>query len=235
MDETSRNQMQERISKWIRALEEYPGLKEWTCNRISYTMNFDFEGLYEAGQNEFMFSREVEEQRQLIMRYIELILTIDALRECEYYFRRYPFRGLPVTYSGHMRNICEMYFSRCYEYKQKLREYLNALKISSQETISVGNILKAFDREFRDELRYRNQIHHQRRYSEIGIDRIFLLQEVVGRDKRIGDLGELEARREYKRATKDWVRAVRTTATKMEEFLEYVSRITLDSRTFLTL
>lgn len=140
--------MQDSIAKWIRLLENYPGWREWNLEKVFYTLNFDLENLDDQRQGEFMFSQEVEQQRQLIMKYLELKDSIDALRECEYYFRRYPFRGLPVTYSRHITNICEMYFSRCYEFKQKLCEYLNALQALSEEKISVGSILKAFDKEF---------------------------------------------------------------------------------------
>lgn len=234
MNRIFRNQMQDCIAKWMRLLENYPGWREWNRGKIFYTLNFDLENLDDQGQSEFTFSQEVEQQRQFIMKYLELRVTIDALRECEYYFRRYPFRELPVTYSGHITNICEMYFSRCYEFKQKLHEYLNALQPLSEEQIPVGDILKAFDKEFKEELRNRNQIHHHRRFSEMGIDRIFLREQFYGQRRSIGVLGEAEARREYRRATRNWVSHVRTTADKMDVFLEYVARVTLNSRTFLT-
>lgn len=227
--------MQDCIAEWMSSLENYPGWQEWNRERLAYTLDFHPDSLNDENQNDFVFSQEMEEQRQLIMKYAQLRLTIDALRECEYYFRRYPFRGLPVTYSGHITNICEMYFSRCYEYRAKLREYLNALQSLSQEDLPIGNILKAFDKEFKDELRNRNKIHHHRRFSEIRIDQIMLRETLRQETKSVGVFEESQIRREYRRATREWVNHVRITAEKMDTFLEYVSRVTINSRTFLTM
>ena len=49
------------------------------------------------------------------------------LRQCEFYFRRYPFRGMPVSKADHIRNICEMYFAQFYVMRSRIKTCLNLM------------------------------------------------------------------------------------------------------------
>ena len=235
MEDTYRNQMREAIVKWMNSLEDYPGWKEFKRAQLGHTLFFEEMDSKEIAdsEKEFEFREGIEKERLLIVRYIGLNQTIDSLRECEYYFRRFPFRGLPVTRSNHITNICEMYFSRCYEYKQRLKEYLNTLNdITPGHIDDVGNFLKRFDKEFKLELQIRNRIHHRERFNDISIDRVFLREKLHDADEN--EVKNQILKIEYRRITKQWVQHVRNSGDKMDKFLEVVAKVTLECCTFLS-
>ena len=156
MEDTSTAQMTKAIIEWMKRHQDYPEWREWRRAKIKYTLFFDEIASIETeeSEDEFKFPEDIEKERLLIIRYLGLKQTIESLRECEYYYRRFPFRGLPVTRSNHITNVCEMYFSRCYEFKQRLKEYLNTLKdITHGSFNNVKIFLKTFDEQFEQELK----------------------------------------------------------------------------------
>lgn len=235
MEDTSRIQMREAIVKWISRLENYPGWKEFSRAKLGHTLFFDEMDSEDIADSEedFEFREDIEKERLLIIRYIGLNQTIDSLRECEYYFRRFPFRGLSVTRSNHITNICEMYFSRCYEYKQRLKEYLNTLnEITPGHIDNVGTFLKRFDKEFEQELQIRNRIHHRERFKDISIDRVFLRETLHDADD--SEVKKQILKIEYRKVSKQWVQYVRNSGDKMDKFLEVVAKKTLECCKFLS-
>src|SRR6059058_2976639 len=103
--------------QWIGWLDEYPGWKDWNRARLSRTL-YDDDLLPDVDEEQhgFVFSPVVERQHAVVFQYLCLQQTTTALKDCEYYFRRFPFHDLPVTHSDHITNICEMYFGRFYEF-----------------------------------------------------------------------------------------------------------------------
>lgn len=232
--------MTEAIQGWIRGLEDYPGWKEWNKRKFRHTLFFDSIGSSqtEEDEREFTFSEEVEKQRLVIMGYLELNINIDSLKECEYYFRRYPFRDLPVTRSNHITNICEMYFSRCYQFKQRLKEYFRAVvDVAPTHAVSVvkdaaTDLFKTFDKEFKKELKARNRTHHHERFSEIEIARIALKEMLAETPENL--IEQEEQLHEYRKAIKYWVQQVRASGVRMDTYLEHVAALTLGCCEFLS-
>lgn len=221
--------------EWMKWLEDYPGWREWRSARVRHALYEDdfLPNSVEEQPHEFVFSDVVERQHSVVLQYLRLQQTTTSLKECEYYFRRFPFRGLPVTHSDHITNICEMYFGRFYEFRERLRKYLNALASAAPtHRIDVGRFIKVFDKEFDGELRARNSVHHHERFEDQAIDRVFLAH--VASTGRSGNGWEAERQAAYRKVTREWVARVRRRASKLDEFMEAAAQLTLISCDFLS-
>jgi len=236
MVDSAKFQMSLAIRRWMTQLETYPGWKEWQRDKISHTLHFD-DALVTSDQDrpsEFLFSDDIEKQHLIVYGYLKLQDKINTLKDCEYYFRRYPFRGLPVSRFNHITNICEMYFNRFYEFRERLKDYLNELNmLLPEKPIKVGALVKAYDKIFDPELRERNGVHHRSRFEDLAIDRI-TLTELISTD---GDdrFGLVKTNRlSYRKATLEWAQRVRRRSQMMEEFFEAIAEITFLNCKFLS-
>lgn len=233
MRETFRECMSEAVRKWIIGLREYPGWRAWKRKQLKHTLYFDDPLLSptDAADHEFTFDGEVAKQHDIILHYLNLEESIASLKECEFYFRRYPFRGLPVTRKSHITNICEMYFGRFYEFRERLKKYLNLLKTLAPY-LDGGSFIKAFDREFDQELRARHNVHHHQRFVDIAIDRILLTDTItLNRDDRGWRQEHLNA---YRKTANEWAGRVRQRGRRMDEWLELIAEVTLTTCVFLS-
>ncbi len=233
-EETGHDAMMRAIAIWMRKLNDYPGWKEWQHGKIHHVLNFDDPFLIDKQEieSEFKFSDEIEKQHTVVMQYLGLHSTITALKECEFYFRRYPFRGLPISRSNHITNVCEMYFTRFYEFKERVKNYLNALNDAMPEkSIDIGAFVKLFQKVFDQELRERNKIHHHQRFDDIVVNRISLGELFLIENEYKG--WEKEHLRDYRQYTKEWVERVRRRGAKMDQFLEAIADTTLKNCNFL--
>lgn len=181
---SSRETLHLAIGVWMRELDTYPGWKAWRKGRFAITL-YD-KHIPHTGDphrpSEFVFSPELDQQHDLVTQYLGIEQAVFALRDCEYYFRRFPFRGLPVHKHTHLTYMCEMFFNRFYELKERIKRYLNALA-----KLALNH--KRFEKEFDQELRERNGVHHHRieigpfihhgRFEDLAIDRIFVSHAVA--------------------------------------------------------
>ena len=190
MSETQADLMTKAIGAWLQRLESYPGWKDWKRRHLAHTLHFDdkYSPSIDRSEGEFKFSNVTEREHAVISRYLGLQETIRSLKECEFYFRGYPFRGLPVTRHSHITNVCEMFFGRFYKFKERLKSYFDALKEAvPNHNLEVGSFIKLFERTFDQELRTRNFIHHQSRFEDVAIDRILLTDAIsTGRSIVVG-------------------------------------------------
>jgi hypothetical protein len=224
--------MDAAIREWVDRLDNYPGWKEWRKKRIGHTLYADESDLWpnSSSEKEFRFDKKVEGEHAVVILYMNLKQTVASLRDCEFYFRRYPFRGLPVSRYSHVTTICEMYFYRFYEFKERLKKYFDALSLLIPgRKKEFGNFIKDFDREFNQELRERNNINHHSRFEDIEIDRV-LLMDTLGlkheswiKERNVG----------YRKLVREWSQRVRVRAARMDEFLQEISKFTLDQCEFI--
>ena len=225
LEDTFRNRMSAAIRAWMAfVLEKYPGWRE--MNRKKIGRIFEMRTEESDVEVDFILPEDIEGQRLLVLGYAQLLVTVELLGEYQYYLRRFPFRGLPVTRSRHVTNVCEMYFSRCYQFKQLFKIYLCCLK-TQVPNVDIGRGLKQFDKAFGRELKTRNQIHHREGFSDISIDRLFLQEIAWGKDSPGRDY-------EYRRATRFWIEEIRLTVGRLEEVLENAAKATLEHCTFLS-
>lgn len=227
-------EMLSAIRLWMVDLEGYPGWKEWNRQKVRTTLfNADFpsESVSE-GADQFLFSEEVELQHGVVFQFLGLHSTLNSLRDCEYYFRRYPFHGLPVSHFDHLTNICEMYFGRFYEFRERLKNYLNALNAALPDSkIDIGKFIKQFDKAFDQELRARNSVHHHQRFADLAIDRVFLADTFSAQKPDAGWLAERNAM--YRAFTREWVERVRRRSSAVGDFLDATAHATLKFCDFL--
>lgn len=229
---SSREQLHLAIGVWMRELEAYPGWKAWRKAKFALTLYDDGipSAVHASHPSEFVFSPEIDRQHDLIMQYFGIEQAVFALRDCEYYFRRFPFRGLPVHKHTHLTYMCEMFFNRFYELKERLKRYLNALaKLAPKHRIEIGPFLKTFEKEFDQELRERNGVHHHGRFEDLAIDRIFISHTVAERH----DGWARESERYYRQAVREWTARARRRSAKAEQFVEAAAQVTLDVCGFL--
>ena len=217
------------IVEWMQRLNEYPGWDEWNRQKLKYTLFFDDfdddDGVRRLG--DFELPKDLEEQHTIVIGYVRLSGMVDNIRECEYYFRRFPFRGLPVTRASHVTNVCEMYFSKFYQFEEMFEDYLAALR-AFVPGIRIGSVVRQFRKIFKQELRSRHHIHHKDRFSDVSIGRVFLNEKVIGSKRR------QVQQYQYRQLVKFWVREVRRSVGQFELILETVAEVTLDRCPFLS-
>ena len=221
LEDTYRNRMSIATREWTREFHERnPIWKEYIREKLSNilleTTDFEKKGT---------LSQETENQRALVVGYITLSVMIEDIQKCEYYLRRFPFRGLPVDRSSHVTNICEMYFNKCYQFKDRFKKYLNTLK-AQVPGLEVGPVIKKYNQIFKQELKTRNTIHHKERFSDLTIEKIFLNERILT-DQAIGDY-------EYRRATRFWILEIQSTVLILNQIVEAVAEITIKRVSFLS-
>ena len=221
LKDTYRNRMSIATREWTKEFHERnPIWRKYIREKLSNIL-FDTTDFDEKGT----LPQEIENQRVLIVGYITLNVMIEDIQQCEYYLRRFPFRGLPVDRSSHVTNICEMYFNKCYQFKDRLKKYLNTLK-AQVPSLEVGPVIKIYSRILEQELKARNAIHHKERFSDVTIEKIFLKERVLT-DLAVRDY-------EYRRATGFWIREIQSTILRLNQIVEAVAKTTIEGVSFLS-
>lgn len=229
---------QERISNvirdWMNKLQEYPGWQEWKLSQIGYTLRFDDEFMPpEKNIEEFKFSPEIEKEYAIVTSYMELLSTANALRDVEWYFRRYPFSRAPVTRESHLRHCCEMYFARFYQFRERLKVLSKAVKGAVPDHgLDFGNFIRTFDKEFDQEIRARNGVHHHKAFDDVAISRIALLELVDLSGGR--ELSTRAYQAPYRKTANEWASRTRRRSKTLDEFVEAVADALLRTCPFLT-
>lgn len=219
--DTYRNRMSIATREWMKQFHDRnPDWRNYIREKLSKII-FDNSDFDEKGT----LPQEIEDQRVLIVEYITLNVMIEEIQQCEYYLQRFPFRDFPVDRSSHVTNICEMYFNKCYQFKDRLKRYLNTLK-TQVPGLDVGAAIKMYSQTFDQELRARNAIHHKDRFSDLTIERIFLYERILA-DVTVRDY-------EYRKATIFWIREIQSTVLGLNQIVEAVAKTTLEGVSFLS-
>jgi len=228
---------QERISNairdWMHTLQEYPGWREWKRSQIGYTLNFDDDFMPpKEAIEEFKFSPKLELEHAVVTSYMELVSTANALRDVEWYFRRYPFSHAPVSRESHLRYCCEMYFGRFYQFRERLKKLSKAVKNAvSDHGLDFGKLIKRFDKEFDQEIRARHGIHHHEAFDEVAISRIALLELT---DTSSGpQRGRKAYQTHYRKTANHWASRTRHNSKTLDQFVEAVADALLKVCPFL--
>ena len=204
-----RDRMQVSTRSFMLKLEEYPGWRDWNRGKFGRTLHFDDEFWRDnKGPDEFRFDPETEKQHAVVMRYFVLLQTSHELRDLEFYFRRFPYKGTPITRYAHLSNICELYFGRFYQYKERLKELFDAVKVAvPNHRLDVGKLIRLFDKEFDAEMRERHSVHHHERFEDIEISRLFIVENVILANQDLAKGGwDKEHKRYYSQAASKWAR-----------------------------
>ena len=243
-EDQSKNKYQKKLmrslTQFIETLQSYPGWKERQSQKIDYTLYFDepiMQNKTKARTSHFKFPHAIEIQHAVAMNYFVLVDSVLALKECEYYFRRFPFNGLPIGRHRHIVLTCEMYFSRFYEIRSRFKNLLNsANKLVNDTHIDVAGFLKLYDKIFNQELRARNAIHHHERFDDLKTNRMFL-QDMLLENANSSDISSALIRRikisRYRRLSREWVQRVRDRGLLMENLLELIAKEIVEKCTII--
>lgn len=173
-----RARMEVATTNFAVTLEQVPGWLEFRRSRMGHTLSFAIAPMTKPEISNF--PSPLDDQHQVVMLYLGLAQTLHALQDCEFYFRRFPFKALPISRYTYATNVCEMYFGRFYEFKERMKKLLNAAKLVAEgKDLLVGPFIKAFENDFDSELRARNCIHHHGRFDDVAIDRLFISESFV--------------------------------------------------------
>lgn len=227
--------MTSSIVAFINKLDDYPGWREWNRGKIGYTLHYDDFVPPDSHPREFKFEDETEKQHAVIMCYFCLIQTTVELRDLEFYFRRFPYADTPITRYNHLSNCCELYFSRFYQYKERLKNLFDAVeKAVGKPNLGVGQFIKRLDKEFNAEMRERHSVHHRQRFEDVDISRVFLIESMIQNDPSMATKGWTEEhRRVYRKAANAWAKRCVMQSERLDVFSEAVAEALLNLCPFL--
>jgi len=233
--ESASEQMMDATAHFIRRkLDAVPGWRESRVSNLAAAMDLDDSLSERNGKvKPIALPPEIDLQHAVVGRYLELCDLVLSVKSCEYYFRRFPFNGLPVTRHEHLSNVCELYFSRIYQFKERLKHLVDAVDVLvPKHGIQFGPFIKQFAKEFDREIRERNQIHHFQRFADLDIERVYLtgVHDIAFPDKG----WKAEQRLYYRKVAKEWAQRVRKRGARLDAFLEAVAEALLLGSPFLT-
>ncbi|SNS30768.1 MULTISPECIES: hypothetical protein [unclassified Azospirillum] len=226
-----RQEIHNAIRLWMASLDSVPGWREWNKKKMHATMFFD--GVVPVCEiDEFIFPDKIEKQHEIVMSYFYLEDSILDMKNVEFYFRRYPFRGLPISRYSHITNVCEMYFNKFYEFSERTKKHFEKIKKYNPETkANFGKFISRFKKEFECELKERNLTHHHRKFQDISIDRLFITDVLSDNEIDKNMVRLLDFR--YREVRNEWVNRVRARSAKAELYLNSVADFTVKSCDFL--
>ncbi len=218
------------IRDFVHEIESLPGWTEWRRGKMDHVLSCDDPWWLKEGKveiaTEFMFPADIEKKHAVVMGFLRLADSVGALKECEFYFRRYPFKNLPVQRYRHLVNVCEMYFNRFYEIRERIKAVLNAINaVIAPQKLDVGKFIKTFDSVFDQEIRARHGVHHRERFDDVALNRLFLAEIMENKSERL----EKSSLAEYRRVASEWVKRVRSRGKLMDEFLEVVAKAIVEN------
>lgn len=221
-----------RVSAWLMHLLKYPGFRDWKDEVARRHMVFAL--LPQAPVepfHDFQFDPATLREHEIVAGYVRLIGAANDCRTSQHYFRRYPFRGLPVGRNDHLRTCCELYYSRVYQFRERLFRLLVRIERRTEpKGLDVRALKKHFDAQLRDELDARHRIHHEAAYSDFELDALGqtdLLTTVKAGWPRMSDAG-------YHRIARQWRRRVEVTADKLDFWVGVAAVLMLNQCRFLT-
>jgi hypothetical protein len=221
--------LQGAVFRWLPKLAKIEGWEDWKRQVTGSTMWFDDPWPSdEEAVGDFKLPEDLDLQHAVVVKYFALHSTLVSLRDCEYYFRRYPFGGLPVQRHDHLRYICEMYFGRFYEFKERSKECFKAINatLPAKKKLDPGSLIKVFDKEFRQEIRERNGVHHHDRFEDITIDNLFLLT-MMSRNLKADKEWKRRTETAYRRSSKVWANRVVDQSKRVEVYLNIIAKTIL--------
>lgn len=220
------NETVDAIAEWIAQVSLYPGFKEWKSKSISLVLD-DFRLPSDADHpREFLFAPHVERQHAAVMSFLALQTTWNALADSEFYLRRYP--GSPITKEAHLRYCIEMFFSRVYEFSERMKKCLNTINLTLADgKLDVGKIIKEYAKEFRQELAARNSVHHNFHFSDLMLDRVSITGLVAGHPEH-GRGWAVEERTAYRKTQGEWVARIRRRTKRVKVYLSAVEAAMLE-------
>lgn len=195
--------------------------------KYNFDMTFGFENSSDPKEIEQLYNRAPKDYKDfhlLHSMFITICDTMNAAKQCEFYFRRFPYKGIEITKSDHIRNISEMYLGRVYEIHEKIVQFLNKLQELKPKTpIDIGKFSKDFKKSFHWEFKERGLAVHNQRFTETALNKLGT-SLLLG--KFFDPVYETVAEETFAQLKHKWVKRVKSQSKSFDQILEEVSRIT---------
>lgn len=220
-----------RVSGWLTLLLDYPGFREWKSEVVRRHMTFTLipQAPVEPLED-FRFDADTLRQHDIVAGYVRLTRAAIDCRSTQHYFRRYPFRGLPIGRDEHLRTCAELYYSRVYQFRERLFRLLTWIeRRTSPKGLDVKALREAFDGQMRAELDARHRIHHEEAYSDFELD-------ALGQTDLLADFDDGWPRMsdaDYHRIARQWRKRVEASADRLDLWVGVVAALMLVRCRFL--
>lgn len=231
----SHKQVVKAVGVWIGKLSEIPGWRAWKDQSLANAVWLrDDEPTMRKEIGDWEFEGAFGQEHAIITSYYALISTVTSLKDCEYYFRRYPFYGLPVSKDEHLRYIFEMYFGRFYEFSERMKKCSDMVQKHKGNRSSkvFGKLIKDFKNEFDEEIRERHHVHHHDRFEDVRIHNLALTKAAFI-DHNIEASWKSAYDRAYRKTVVEMVDQVRVRSGHVEEYLNAMATVILAECPFL--
>jgi hypothetical protein len=228
------SQLMDGISDWIKRNHD-PRFQKFKEQQIGQVLGFQDDPTRVEYERvlEFKWGDNRDAEHDLISRFLQLHTSADVLSQSQYYFRRFPFRGVPVTRADHCRNMCEFYFVQFYVIRNRLKATMNSLKTACPNTtLDFGRVLKQFDKEFDVELRERNALTHNRPFDALGLSLVTLTGLVAGSGTG-SKVWERRHQSAYRTFEREWSQRAKRRGMAAANLIDAIARIILRDAQFL--
>ena len=205
-----------------------PEFKEWKRKHTSYVL-FNDDNHSTDFDKDFRLPPNIEKTHALIMAFFYLKQASDTINQCEYYFRRFPFSGLPVSKPDHLRNICEFYFNTIYVGHERIKVALSKLNDACPNiSIDFNKTLKRYKKQFEQELKNRHSITHDSiTFDDRGIDKVMIMELNLSSFSHQDKIWKNESIFAYRQEAKKWAKRVNRQGVAMNQFVEAVAEAIL--------
>lgn len=229
----ARDELQPLLAGWIDRLSRLPGFTEFQKTKVSVALGH-LDGFTPTADThqEFKFNPEWDRQHRIVSAYYELRSVQQDIRESAYYFRRFPFRGLPVTRASHLRMCCELYFGRLFKLRERYTVFLKLMhRKGGAKWLEVDPLVEQLVRQFHHEIEARKRAEHEAAFVDLDLAALTVAGLLeTGDDTRGWDTA---ATITYRRACKLWVSRVEDSAEKADIYVGAAAAILLRSAKFL--
>jgi|GEM_PF-1281397 len=220
------------INLWSRPLVDHPAFRQLIRSKIGSARDWEDDWPATGGRvNEVIMPEPLASQHDAVIQFYNLWSTAERLKTVEFYFRRYPFRGLPVNPHEHLENVCGMYFGHFYVFQERLKAFFAALgKACPDADINAGGAIKLYKSRFKPELTERNGGTHIAPFDDLTISAV-MLRGLTDHTDPNGT--RLAARYAYRKAAREWAGHARRGSERVAAFLESVAGGVLPVAEFL--
>jgi hypothetical protein len=232
------------ITRWLRGAMEDKERMARANKRMLATLTQHFEDFPVVDVPPENLTPEQELESAVVAGFLAVLGMLPAIRECEYYFRRYPFKDFPISRSDYLRNCCEMLFDRVCQLGDRMKFSLRAVKNQNPNAdFDIGKMVKAYEKAFLRVVKLRNQSHHNSRYTDPDVSQLASVELLdIARSLNLNGADDtdnlwpfvLDSKGLYQRSAKKWVARVKAYEQTAEQFVELTAQIILDSCSFLT-
>jgi len=206
---------------------------EWKRKHIAATlMSGFFPEIEPENIGDFSLPDHIIREHEIISGYIEIQQSLASIRECEFYFRKYPFSNKNISREAHLRTCCELFFGRIYQFRERFFKQLKKVQRRNRKNLLNSEILfEEFERRFKPATDARNDLSHHKAYQDIHLNAVGLGDLLSFADPELVFLKV--PRRSYQSISRYWVQQVKAAADELDVFIGVLAIVMLTLCTFL--